>query len=137
MRLLARSQLPPSPHTPWDRTLDVMAQEPTARRDAGLLRVSRLTRAGIVGGLAATGVFAALAAHGFAGATARQTTSPSADQGARTSTTTPTTPAPEGVSTSTSSSAGQSTPSVTSPLKAPTTTVRPSTRHGRVTSGGS
>jgi len=110
-----------------------MAHEPTALRDAGLRRVSRLTRAGIVGGLAATGVFAALAAHGFAGTTDRQATAPSAAQGSTASTTTP----PQGGSTATSSSAGQSTSSVTSPLKAPTTAVRPSTRSGRVASGGS
>jgi len=111
-----------------------MAHEPTALRDAGLRRVSRLTRAGIVGGLAATGVFAALAAHGFAGTTDRQAPAPSADQDSTASTTTP---VPQGGSTATSSSAGQSTSSVTSPLKAPTTAVRPSTRSGRVASGGS
>ncbi len=106
-----------------------MAPEPVARRDAGLRRVSRVTRTAVAGGVAATGVFAALAAHAFSGTPARQST-------------TPTTPVPDTTPGSASSSAsspsvGQTTPTTVAPLQAPATTIQPSTRRGRVTSGGS
>ncbi len=42
-----------------------MAHEPFPRRDAGLRRVSRVTRTAVAGGVAATGMFAALTAHAY------------------------------------------------------------------------
>jgi len=86
-----------------------------------------MTRAGILGGLAATGAFAGLAAHGFAGTTTQQS-----------ATTTPSTaPAAQGGSTSSSSAGQSSSTTPTTQLQAPVTTVQPSKRSGRVTSGGS
>ncbi len=111
-------------------TLSPMTPEPTARRDAGLRRVSRITRIAIAGALAATAGFAALAARAFPGTATPQATSPITGSAASPSTTLPTTtPAVQGGSMSSSSSNSQ--------LQAPSTTVQPSRRSGRVTSGGS
>ncbi len=106
-----------------------MAHEPFPRRDAGLRRVSRVTRTAVAGGVAATGVFAALAAHAFSGTPAQQSTTPA--------TTDPDATQGFASSSPSSPSAGRTTPTTVAPLRAPATTVQPSTRRGRVTSGGS
>ena len=51
-----------------------MADSAAAARDAGLRRVSWLTRAALVGGLALTGVFSAITAHAFPGRSGRRAT---------------------------------------------------------------
>src|SRR5438132_1623212 len=47
-----------------------------AARDAGLRRVSWLTRGAMAGGLALTGLFSAVAAHAFPGRSVRRTAAP-------------------------------------------------------------
>ena len=91
-----------------------------ARRDAGLRRVSRLTRWLLAGSLALTGMFAALAARAFPGQGSQQA------GGAVTTTT-----------TVTSSQSDDSAQDDSSQLQAPATTPSASGGSGDVTSGGS
>jgi hypothetical protein len=90
-----------------------------ARRDAGLRRVSRLTRWLLAGSLALTGMFAALAARAFPGHASQQSS---------------------GVTTTTTVTSSQSDDSAqddSSQLQAPATTPSASGGSGDVTSGGS
>jgi hypothetical protein len=93
-----------------------------ARRDAGLRRVSRLTRWLLAGSLALTGLFAGLAARVF----------PGHSQQASAATTTTTTTV-----TSSQSDDSSSHDDSSSQLQAPAATPSASGGSGSVTSGGS
>lgn len=91
-----------------------------AQRDAGLHRVSRLTRWLLAGALALTATFSAIAAHALPGKAAKQTsTATSTDQSSQTGT------------SGSDQSGGDST------LQAPTSSPSASGGSGSVTSGGS
>lgn len=93
-----------------------------ARRDAGLHRVSRLTRWLLAGGLALTGACSAVAAHAFPGHTTAQTTGSAGTSSTGQS------------SQASTSGSGQSAGSA---LQAPATVPSASGGSGSVTSGGS
>ena len=97
-----------------------MSPDPIARRDAGLRRISTITKGAVAGGLALTGALSVLAARSFSG------TSTAATQTQSTATTTP----------STSSSESRSSDDDES-LQAPSYYLQPSRSSGRVSSGGS
>jgi len=92
-----------------------MSPDPISRRDAGLRRISTITKGALAGGLILTGGLSAVAAKSFSG------TSTAATQTTRTQSTTATT-----------------TPSSSDDdLQAPSYSIRSSGGSGRVTSGGS
>ena len=93
--------------------------DPIHRRNAGLRRIVRITKAAVAGGLVLTGGLSALAARSFSG------TSTAAAQ-STTATTTPTTK-------STTNTTNTTTPG----LQAPSYSISSSSGSGRVTSGGS
>jgi hypothetical protein len=110
-----------------------MEQDPIASRDAGLRRVSRLTRLAVAGGLALTGVFSAIAARAFSGHSTAQAAT-TATTAATTDTTATTAPQS---SVSSQSSSSQSSATSTTQLQAPSTAVRSSSGSSHVRSGGS
>jgi hypothetical protein len=91
-----------------------MSPDPIARRNAGLRRISTITKGALAGGLALTGGLSVLAAHSFSG------TSTAATQ-------TPTTQA----TTNTTDTTEQQT------LQSPSYSIQSSSGSGRVSSGGS
>ncbi|MBV8304199.1 MAG: hypothetical protein JOZ04_08305 [Acidimicrobiia bacterium] len=94
--------------------------DPIHRRNAGLRRIVRITKAAVAGGLVLTGGLSALAARSFSG------TSTAAAQ----STIATSTPATK--------STTQSTTNTTTPaLQSPSYSIGSSSGSGRVTSGGS
>src|SRR5690349_8822948 len=104
-----------------------MAVDPIARRDAGLHRISKVTRRAAALGVLLTGGFSALAAQSFSGtstaATQTQSTSQATTQPTTQSTTSPTT---------------EATTNTTAPqLQSPSYSIRSSGGSGRVNSGGS
>ena len=88
-----------------------------AARDAGLRRVSWLTRGAMAGGLALTGVFSAVAAHAFPGRTVRRTAVPPTTEPPTTTTTAP--------PPTTTTAAPLSRPGVHRTLQPPVTAPRP------------
>ena len=98
-----------------------------ARRDAGLMRVSRLTRWLLAGALALTAVFSTIAAR-ISGATGNHsaTTSSSRSSGSD-----------EGSSSDDGSTSGSGSTDSGSNLQAPGSVPFPSGGSGNVTSGGS
>ena len=103
-----------------------MNTDPVARRDAGLRRLSNLTKGTMAGGLVLTAVVSGVAAHSFSGTTtaAAQTTS---------GTTATTAPAATAHATTRATTATTATTQLQTPVTAP----RSSRGSGRVTSGGS
>ncbi len=102
--------------------LDPPDRGAVARRDAGLRRVSRLTRWLLAGSLALTAAFSAIAARGFPGSSGDQaTSSTAADQSSQTS-------------ASDSDQIGEDTATT---LQSPSSTPSASAGSGAVTSGGS
>ena len=98
------------------------------RRDAGLRRVSRLTRWLLAGALALTGAFSAIAAHSFPGTTGnRATSSAGTDQSSQSSQS----------SQTTDSGSGQSDDDASPALQPPSSTPSAGAGLGSVTSGGS
>ena len=95
-----------------------------AKRDAGLRRITAMTRRIFIGALAATGVFAALAAHSFAGKASRATAS---SQG-------PTSPADPASPPTTQAPSDDTQPYYFQP---PQQVPQPSYGYGHVRSGGS
>lgn len=91
-------------------------------RDAGLRRVSRLTRWLLAGALALTAAFSAIAAHAFPGHSASQASSTT--QGG-------------GSSTTATSQSGQTDDSSGSGLQSSSSSPSASSGSGSVTSGGS
>jgi hypothetical protein len=92
------------------------------RRDAGLRRVSRLTRWLLAGALALTGAFSAIAAHSFPGKTGNHATSSAGtDQSSQI----------------TDSGSGQSDDDTSPALQPPSSTPSAGAGLGSVTSGGS
>src|SRR5437588_12030183 len=113
-----------------------------AKRDAGLRRLSRLTRGALAGGVALTGVFSAVAARSFAGHTS--TTAAAATPGTTEATTSAPTAAPTTAPTTAVPATRSTTPTTaartttTAPLQSPVTTPRSSSSSAsHVTSGGS
>jgi hypothetical protein len=98
-----------------------MTPDPIARRNAGLRRISNVTKGALAGGLVLTGGLSALAAHSFSGTSTAATT-----QSTTQSTTATTTP-----STSSSSSSSDQT------FQSPSYSIQSSGGSGRVSSGGS
>ena len=102
-----------------------MSPDPIYRRNAGLRRISNITKGALAGGLILTGGLSALAAKSFSGtATATQST--------QTQSTTPSSSSSES-----SSSDDESTNTTTPTLQAPSYYLQPSSGSGRVRSGGS
>ena len=95
-----------------------MSPDPIARRDAGLRRISTITKGAMAGGLALTGALSVLAARSFSGTSTAATQTQST-----TATTTPS-------SASSSDDDDQN-------LQAPSYYLQPSRSSGRVRSGGS
>jgi hypothetical protein len=92
------------------------------RRDAGLRRVSRLTRWLLAGALALTGAFSAIAAHSFPGKTGNHATSSAGtDQSGQ----------------ATYFGSGQSDDDASPALQPPSSTPSAGAGLGSVTSGGS
>ena len=109
--------------------IDVMSPDPIARRNAGLRRISSITKGALAGGLVLTGGLSVLAARSFSG------TSTAATQTTTQSTTATTTP----TSSSSNNSSGddESTNTTTPTLQSPSYYLQPSSGSGRVRSGGS
>ncbi|MBV8980049.1 MAG: hypothetical protein JO086_04040 [Acidimicrobiia bacterium] len=103
-----------------------MSSDPVARRNAGLRRISTITKGTVAGGLVVTGALSALAARSFSGTSAPSTASTASTQ-TQTQTTTATTTPSSDYSNSYSSSQ----------LQSPSYSVRSSGGSGRVSSGGS
>jgi len=93
-----------------------MSPDPIARRDAGLRRVSGVTKGVLAAGVALTGVVSAVAAHSFSG-TSTSTAAAQTTQSTTQSTTATTT--------------------ATTQLQSPTYSVQSSSGSSRVSSGGS
>ena len=102
-----------------------MTPDPIARRDAGLRRISAITKGAVAGGLALTGAVSVLAARSFSGTStaATQTTTQSMTQSTTQSTTATTTPTTRATTNTT--------------LQSPSYSIRSSRASGRVSSGGS
>jgi hypothetical protein len=110
-----------------------MDTDPVARRDAGLRRLSSITKGTMAGGLVLTGALSAVAAHSFSGTSSAATqaaTASTASTAATTATTTPSTTAATTPATTRATTA-------TTQLQTPVTIPRSSSGSGRVTSGGS
>src|SRR3954468_6818562 len=104
-----------------------MAVDPIARRDAGLRRISKVTRRVTALGVLLTGGLSALAAQSFSGtSTAATQTTATTTQSITQSTTSPTTP-----------STTKTTNTTVAQLQSPSYSVRSSGGSGRVSSGGS
>ena len=99
-----------------------MSSDPVRRRDAGLRRISTITKGTVAGGLVLTGAASALAAHSFSGTSAAATKTQS--------TTAATTP-------STYSDDDDTYSYRNSQLQSPSYSIRSSSGSGRVSSGGS
>jgi hypothetical protein len=109
-----------------------MSPDPIERRNAGLRRISNLTKGALAGGLVLTGGLSALAARSFSGTAAATatTTQSTASSGASTAT--------QSTTASTTQSTTKSTTATTTPaLQSPSYSVHSSSGSGRVSSGGS
>ena len=104
-----------------------MERDPIASRDAGLRRVSRLTRVIMAGGLALTGVLSAVAARAFSGTNTAQAATD----------TTATTSAPSTSAAQPSSGSSSKSTTTTTQLQSPSSAVRSSSSSSHVRSGGS
>ena len=100
--------------------MTLMSPDPIYRRNAGLRRISTITKGALAGGLILTGGLSALAARSFSGSSA-------ATKSTQTQSTTP----------SSSSESSDDDPNSTATLQAPSYYLQPSTGSGRVRSGGS
>jgi hypothetical protein len=103
--------------------MTAMSPDPIERRNAGLRRISNLTKGALAGGLVLTGGLSALAARSFSGASAATATQ----------STTQSTTASSGASSTTKSTTATTAPA----LQSPSYSVRSSSGSGRVSSGGS
>ncbi|MBV8559432.1 MAG: hypothetical protein JO050_01575 [Acidimicrobiia bacterium] len=91
--------------------------DPIHRRNAGLRRIVRITKAAVAGGLVLTGGLSALAARSFSGTS---------------------TAAAQSTATQSTAQSTQSTTKTTTPaLQSPSYSIGSSSGSGRVTSGGS
>jgi hypothetical protein len=104
-----------------------MAVDPIARRDAGLHRISKVTRRAAALGVLLTGGLSALAAQSFSG-TSTAATQTNATTQSTTQSTTPSTTSPKTQST---------TNTTVAQLQSPSYSIRSSSGSGRVSSGGS
>jgi hypothetical protein len=106
--------------------MTAMSPDPIERRNAGLRRISNLTKGALAGGLVLTGGLSALAARSFSGTAAA------------TAPTTQSTATQSPATQSTTASTTQSTTATTTPaLQSPSYSIRSSSGSGRVSSGGS
>ena len=119
-----------------------MSPDPIARRNAGLRRISTITKGAMAGGLLLTGGLSVLAARSFSGtstAATQTTTQSTATQSTQTQSTTAaqSTTATTAPTVTTAPTTRATTNTTQQTLQSPSYSVRTSNGSGRVSSGGS